>query len=201
MKSIISAIYLFLNLLILGVVFSETASKSPSYTAEQLLPLLERYDLGGLAKLINKSSSMGAKEVEINFGHDFRQPIPFTILRVEDTRLLLQTKDKEWYIFSPSKPPSIERLVGAKTMSELVKLLAPRGNPGDIVQNERLMVLSDIEKERGSFTVVLQSAYLVQGRLVWTSCIVEYSPSETPRTLLTPFSDLWVTTSASSNLK
>jgi len=175
-----------------------------TYSAEQIIPLLRRYDLDGSAKLVNKTN-ISSKEVKIDLGASLWQEFPFTRLMVADHYLALwSSKDEAWFTYFPFELPSVNKLTAARTLHELVELLAPAGNPDNLKLRYLMqipVVMESLEHEKGAFGTQLRAAYLFNDRLVWIWCGIKYSKSDTPRSLHTPFLESAVSISISPKFK
>jgi len=203
MKATFSAICL-LGVLLPTLVPAQSPNAAPIFTSEQLIPLLKRYDLVGLAKLVGKKDTISAKEVEIYLGDDGWDKLPFTRMWVADDHVDFKTTDKHSFTYCPFPPPTLEELLKARSLSEMVNLLVPARQPGSEGLRTPLglpITMQELERVKRSFLVGLRTAYLSGERLIWIRCLIRYSGSEAPRNMDTPFLSSSISVSASPTFK
>ena len=101
MKAVFYAINLLLGLLLPAITLGQTPEAVPTFTAEQIIPLLKRYDLEGVGKLVGKGELISGKEVNIDLGYDFMKRLPFTRMFVADDCLRLRATDRLLFTYCP----------------------------------------------------------------------------------------------------
>ena len=204
MKTTFSAIFLLLAVLFPALVHGQPPGTAPAFTSEQVIPLLKHYDLKGLAKLVGKKENISGKEVDIDFTYVFLERLPFTRMSVADDGVAFQATDKSWFMYCAFAPPSLEKLVAARTLHEIMNLLVPEGKPGgeDVRTDLGLSIVKqDLEKLKDPFVRDMRTAYLMDDRLIWIRCTIWYSGSDVPRDMSTPFLGSSITVSASPRFK
>lgn len=204
MKAIFYALNLLLGALLPAITLGQTPEAVPTFTAEQILPLLKRYDLDGLGKLIGKGELISGKEVNIDLVYDFLERLPFTRMFVADDCVRLRATDQLLYTYCPFPPPTLEKLVAAQSLHEIMNLLVPADQAGSKELRTELdlpIILQDLEKAKESFKVGLRAAYFQDDRLIWIQCMIQYSESDVAKNMLTPFRGSSVSISASPKFK
>ncbi len=204
MPSALRIICLALLLFIAQFACAQPSAKEPDYTAAQILPLLRRHDLAGLTQLVHKPSNVGYKQVKIDLGPNIADNMPFTLLDVDTDHVIFRTADRMPFVFCPVEPPTLEKLSTARTLHELLGLLAPAGKTAPAIRRVALDLpgmLDTLAKDAKSCFIDFRTAYLLHDRLVWICCQLEYSASDNPRSINTPFKASAVTLSISPKLE
>ena len=204
MKTTFAAFFVLLAVLFPALAHGQPPGAAPTFTSEQVIPLQKHYDLKSLAKMVGKNENISAKEVDIEFTYVFLERLPFTRMRVADDGVSFQATDKYWFMYCAFAPPSLEKLVEARTLHEIMKLLVPEGKPGseDVRTDLGLpIVIQDLEKLKEPFVRGMRTAYPMDDRLIWIHCIIWYSGSDVPRNMSTPFLGSSITFSASPRFK
>ena len=161
-----------------------------TYKAKDILPYLQPYDLGGLAKGVHPADELRTTGVKISFGSKW-EPLPFTHFRVTINDVSFRFSDGRWFVFCPSEPPTMEQLSKARTLNEVMEMLAPAAKTSPHIRKFAMDVgtMTDNLNSKLSYRCDFHTAYLVRDRLMWITCTLYYSESDQPKTADTPIAD------------
>jgi len=200
-KSSLVAIYLIFGYFSI-IVCAQTGDDRLTYTAKDILPHLQPYKLDALAKAVHKRDDLSAKEVKISLGNAW-DILPFVRFRVEDQYVLFQSSDEHWFVFCPCEPPMMEQLSKARTLDEVMEMLAPAAKTSPSIRKFAMDAgtMLDNLNSKLSYSCDFHTAYLVRGRLMWIRCTLYYPENDKPKTRDTPFSDSYIIISLSPVVK
>lgn len=168
------------------------------FTTPQLLPLLRRNDLAGLAHLIRNRY----EDVSIDLGGGWLK-VPFRRFRIEGGFAMFQHTSKVYFVFCPVEPPTLRALTEAKTLNQIVELLAPVKKTMPEIRKFAMqlpLALQELESKEAR-NVEFHTAYLLNDHLAWIDARLEYNASERSRTGDTPFQDATFDLSISTDLR
>lgn len=200
-KAVVAALYLVPAVLSIPVC-AQTGGDGGTYQAKDILPYLRTYDLDHFVNAASPAADIRTRGAKISFSHGWGF-LPFTHFRVASRYVSFRSSDEHWYVFCPSKPPTMEQLTNARTLNEVLELLAPAAKTSPDIRTFAMDVGTRIDSLNNglSWRFDLHTAYLVGDRLMWIDCSLLYAESDKRKTADTPFADSDIAISRSPRLK
>lgn len=183
-------------------VCAQTDGDVRTYQAEDILPYLRTYDLNHFVKTAHPAAAIRTTGAKITFNTKW-DVLPFTHFRVALNDVSFRSSDGRWYVFCPCKPPTMEQLTKARTLNEVMELLAPAAKTSPDIRKFGMEVGTMIDSLNygPSFHCDFHTAYLVGDRLMWINCRILYAESDKRKTADTPIADSNIVISRSPRLK